>query len=229
LAYRILACDYDETLATDGALRPVIVEALAAARAAGWRLALVTGRPHEQLTEVCPHLALFDLVIDENGCVLHLPADGTVEELAPRPDGRLCAELARLGVPHHTGRIVVLTRQPHQREVREILDRLGLAMDVYCNRYAVMVVPRGMSKATGLRAGLARLGIAPSETIAAGDDENDLTLFSAAGLRVAVANAIDTVKAAADIVLPGECGEGVAEFIRDRMIAAPESLPAPRR
>jgi hydroxymethylpyrimidine pyrophosphatase-like HAD family hydrolase len=224
VSFRALAFDYDETLAAHGAIAKSTEEALAAARQAGWRLILVTGRPHEEVLEVCPQVALFDLVIDENGAVLYLPAEGVVEELAARPDDRLRQELRRLGLPVTCGRIVTLTKQPHQAEVHEFIRRHGLALDVFCNRYAVMVVPRGTSKASGLRTGLARLGVAPEETIALGDDENDLMLFSVAGLRVAVGNAIDSVKAAADIVLARPNGEGVAEFIRERVLAAPEEL-----
>jgi len=229
VTFRALAFDYDETLATAGAIRGPTEEALAAARDAGWRLVLVTGRPHEELLEVCPQVALFDMVIDENGALLHLPRGGAVEELAAPPDGRLRQELRRLGAPVIAGRIVTLTRQPHQKEVYEIIRRYDLALDVFVNRLAVMVVPRGISKASGLRAGLARLGVQPAETIAFGDDANDLEMFAVAGLRVAVANAIDAVKAAADIVLALSDGEGIADFLRNRVISAPDSLPAARR
>jgi hydroxymethylpyrimidine pyrophosphatase-like HAD family hydrolase len=224
VTFRAMAFDYDETLAAHGAISASTEAALAAAREAGWKLVLATGRPHEELLEVCPRVAMFDLVIDENGAVLYVPGQGVVEELAERPDGRLREEMRRLGLPVTAGRIVTLTQQPHQREVREIIRRHNLALDVFCNRYAVMVVPRGTSKASGLRTGLARLGVAPEETIAFGDDENDLTLFSVAGLRVAVGNAIDSVKAAADIVLARPNGEGITEFIRDRVLAAPDTL-----
>jgi len=91
-----------------------------------------------------------------------------------------------------------------------------------------MIVPRGTSKATGLAAGLGRLGIGPQEVIAVGDDENDLALLEAVGLRVAVGNAIDAVKSAADLVLDAPNGEGVAAFVRERVLAAPETLPRPR-
>ena len=56
MAYRMLAFDYDETLAVDGVIQPPAGEALAEAKAAGWRLALVTGRPHEDLLERFPLL-----------------------------------------------------------------------------------------------------------------------------------------------------------------------------
>jgi len=227
--YRMLAFDYDETLATHGAIQPSTEQALASARRAGWRLALVTGRPHEELLGLCPQVPLFDLVVDENGGVLHLPATGTLEELAERPDGGLRDHLTRRGIPFVAGRIVTITRRPHEADARAVLREQGLAMNVFCNRFAVMIVPRGTSKATGLREGLRRLGVEAEEVIAVGDDENDRDLFRVAGLRVAVANAIDAVKAAADLVLDAPNGEGIAAFIADRLLGRAPAVPRTRR
>jgi len=229
MPYRLLAFDYDETVAMHGVIGSEAEAALAAARGAGWKLALVTGRPHEELLGLCPQIPLFDLVIDENGGVLYLPATGAIEELAARPDGRLRESLARRGIEFFAGRVVTITRRPHERDVLDIIHQHGLALDTFCNRYAVMVVPRGTDKATGLRAGLARLGVAPRDVIAVGDDANDLAMLRVAGLRVAVANAIDAVKAEADVVLTRPNGEGMAEFIHERLLKRPESLAAARR
>lgn len=227
--YRMLAFDHDETLAVDGAVHPSAAAALAAARDAGWLLALVTGRTHARILEICPCVDVFDLVVDENGAVLYFPATGAVEDLAHGPDVRLRDELRRRGVPFTPGRIVTITKRMYEEHVRNIIDACGLALDCYCNRPAVMIVPRGTSKETGLRTGLKRVGVAPEDVIAVGDDENDFALFEVAGLCVAVGNAIDAVKCAADVVLDRPNGEGVAAFIHERLLKSPESLPEPRR
>ena len=226
--YRLLAFDHDETLATDGHMHPAAADALAEARRAGWRLALVTGRTFDRIVEICPELHLFDVVVPENGCVLHTPATGAVEDLVAGPVERLRARLEAAAVPFFPGRVVTITKRRYEVRVRAVLDSGGLAFDCFPNRPAVMIVPRGASKATGLAAGLARLGIRPGEVIAVGDDENDLALLEAVGLRVAVGNAIDAVKTAADVVLEAPGGEGVAAFVRQRVLAAPETLPRPR-
>lgn len=208
MTYRMLAFDYDETLAAEGVLKPETAAALAEARKAGWLLALVTGRPHQELLGLCPAPALFDLVVDENGGVIHLAASGRTEELAARPDPRLREELRRQGVPFVFGPIVTITRRKYQRETLDAIRGLGLEphLDTFLNRIAIMIVPRGTSKASGLRAGLARLRVAGSEVIAVGDDRNDIDFLRIAGLRVAVANAIDDVKAEADLVTAAERG-----------------------
>lgn len=228
MPYRLLAFDYDETLATDGRMDPAAAEALAEARGAGWRLALVTGRTFDRIAEICPELHLFDLVVPENGCLMHVPATGAVEPLAAGPIDRLRAGLDAAAIPFFPGRVVTITKRHFEAQVRGVLDSGGLAFDCFPNRPAVMIVPRGTSKATGLAVGLQRLGIRPEEVIAVGDDENDLALFAAVGLRVAVGNAIHAVRTAADVVLDAPNGAGVAAFIRDRVLAAPATLPEAR-
>ncbi|MGB2754236.1 MAG: HAD family hydrolase [Phycisphaerae bacterium] len=225
---RLLALDYDGTLADDGGISPATLEALAEAKRAGFLLGLVTGRPHDELLGICPEIGLFDLVVDENGSVLHFPGTGEVEDLGPSPPERFAEELVRRAIRHSRGRVVVRTWRPHVQEALAVIRDLGLALDVIPNKYAVMIVPRGIDKGTGLAAGLERLGVAASETVAVGDDENDRAMFRVAALRVAVGNAIDSLKQAADVVLDSPNGEGVVAFIRERILGSPESLPPPR-
>ena len=86
---RLIAFDYDGTLAEDGVISPVTREALQEAKRAGFLLGLVTGRPHDELLGICPEIGLFDLVVDENGSVLHFPGTGAVEDLRPLAAGAL--------------------------------------------------------------------------------------------------------------------------------------------
>ena len=226
---RLLALDYDGTLAEDGAISPPTLEALAKAKRAGFLLGLVTGRPHEELLGICPEIGLFDLVVDENGSVLHFPGTGEVEDLGPSPPERFAEELGRRAIRHSRGRIVVRTWRQDIEETLAVIRDLDLALDIFPNKYAVMIVPRGIDKGTGLAAGLERLGVTVAETVAVGDDENDRAMFRVAGLGVAVANAVEALKAEADLVLERPSGAGVAEFIRERLLKAPETLRPPRR
>ncbi|HET6441998.1 MAG TPA: HAD family hydrolase [Phycisphaerae bacterium] len=226
---RLLALDYDGTLAEDGAISPPTLEALAKAKRAGFLLGLVTGRPHDELLGICPEIGLFDLVVDENGSVLHFPGTGEVEDLGPSPPERFAEELGQRAIRHSRGRVVVRTWRPHLQEALAVIRDLGLALDVIPNKYAVMIVPRGIDKGTGLAAGLERLGVTASETVAVGDDENDRAMFRVAALGVAVANAVEVLKAEADLVLERPSGAGVAGFIRERLLRTPETLRPSRR
>lgn len=49
--------------------------------------------------------------------------------------------------------------------------------------------------------------------VAFGDNHNDLPLFSVADLKIAVANATDEVKAAADLIIPANSEDGVAKYL----------------
>jgi Cof subfamily protein (haloacid dehalogenase superfamily) len=66
----------------------------------------------------------------------------------------------------------------------------------------------GVSKGRALEALAARLGVPRAEVVAIGDQENDLSMIAWAGLGLAMGNAVPSVLAAADAVLPpvGEAG-----------------------
>lgn len=74
--------------------------------------------------------------------------------------------------------------------------------------------PAAAGKGAGLVKVANALGIAVEDTVAMGDGENDLTMLQAAGLAVVPANALDTVKQQADVILEKTCAESaVAEAI----------------
>jgi len=61
-------------------------------------------------------------------------------------------------------------------------------------------------------------GVDRAHTTVFGDSHNDIGLFEAAGRKIAVANAIDELKAAADIVLPrSNDEEAVAHFLEEEL------------
>jgi len=62
-----------------------------------------------------------------------------------------------------------------------------------------------------------RLGIPIEETVAVGDNLNDLSMVRAAGLGVSVGNGVPQLKEAADLVVPSIQDDGVADLI-DRII-----------
>lgn len=220
--YRVLACDYDGTVARHGVFEPQAVAAIAALRRAGMRAVLVTGRVLEDLQSCCARLDLFDLLVLENGAVLADPAGGAVEDLAAAPPAWLAEELARAGVDCSRGRVVLALLTEQAPAARRVLDHHGLALEILFNKGAAMILPPGFDKASGLRAALLRLAVEPSAAVAVGDAENDIPMLRLAGLGAAVSNALDQVKAAADLVLRRERGAGVAE-LAEHLLAGPPS------
>jgi Cof subfamily protein (haloacid dehalogenase superfamily) len=70
-----------------------------------------------------------------------------------------------------------------------------------------------VSKASGLEFVARELGFTLGRTVACGDGENDVELLNAAGYAVAVENAHERVLAAADLVVPRDEEEGVAQLL----------------
>jgi hydroxymethylpyrimidine pyrophosphatase-like HAD family hydrolase len=211
--YRVLATDYDETLATEGRVQTTSIEALQRLRDSGRRLVLVTGRILENLRTVFPGVDLFDRVVAENGATLWWP--GTDERLlAPPPPAALVEALRSRGIPFNVGRVVVAGWEPHQAEVLRTIRELKLELRAIFNKQSVMVLPPDVDKRTGLLAALETLGLTLGETVAVGDAENDQVMLAAAGCGVAVANALASLKESADLVTEGVAGAGVEEVAR---------------
>ena len=220
MRYLALACDYDGTLACEGRVSEETVAALQRVRESGRKLILVTGRELDDLQHVFPHLDLFDRVVAENGALLYLPATREEKLLSELPPEAFITALARRGVgPISVGKIIVATLHPHETTVLEVIRDLGLELHVIFNKGAVMVLPSGVNKATGLQAALGELGLTPHNAVGVGDAENDHAFLSLCECAIAVANALPMLKQRADFVTSGEHGRGVIELI-DRLLTA---------
>lgn len=215
----LLAVDYDGTLAEGGRVHADALAALRRFARSGRRLVLVTGRELDDLTNAFPQLDVFDRVVAENGALLFTPRPRPIERpLAKAPPPELVSLLRARGVdPIACGRIVVATWQPHEQTVLEVIHELGLELEVIFNKGAVMILPSGVNKATGLAAALRDLGLRAEDAVGVGDAENDHSLLDACGLGVAVANAVPALKRRAALVTTAERGHGVAEVI-DRIL-----------
>ncbi len=214
MRYVALACDYDGTLALDGRVDERTVEALERAAASGRKLVLVTGRELDDLLRVFPRVDLFDRVVAENGALLYQPATREERQLGEPPPAALVAALRERGVtPLSVGRVIVATWHPHETTVLDAIRDLGLERQVIFNKGAVMVLPPGVNKATGLVAALDELGLSPHNTVAVGDAENDHAFLDVSECAVAVANALPMVKERADYVTRADHGAGVVELI----------------
>jgi len=219
MRFHAIATDYDGTIAHDGVVDAPTLAALERARKSGRKLIMVTGRELSDLQQVFPRLDLFDLVVVENGAVLFNPQTKEIRILAEPPPAKFAAALkARKVSPLTTGHVIVATFEPHQHEVLEVIHEQGLELQVIFNKGAVMVLPSGVNKATGLAAALAEFGMSPHNTVGVGDAENDHAFMRVCECSAAVANALPAVKDTADVVLKGNRGAGVAELI-DRLIA----------
>jgi HAD superfamily hydrolase (TIGR01484 family) len=219
MRYLALATDYDNTLAVNGRIAGATRAALERLRASGRHAILVTGRRLDDLLRVCECSDLFDYVVAENGAVLYAPQTRDITLLAEPPPEQFIAALRRRGVqPLEVGKVIVATHAPQETQVIETIRELGLELQVVFNREAVMVLPAGINKASGTKVALRHLGMSPHEMVAVGDAENDHSLMRLAECPVAVANAVNSIKATAAFVTAGSAGDGVIELI-DELIA----------
>jgi hydroxymethylpyrimidine pyrophosphatase-like HAD family hydrolase len=210
--YLALATDYDGTIADEGVVDEPTLAALERLRGGGLHLILVTGRELTDLQRVMPRLDLFDLVVAENGALLYDPANHEEWALCDAPPLAFVERLGELGVtPLWVGRVIVATLEPNAGKVLGAIDDLGLNLQITFNKSAIMVLPAGVTKASGLRGALAQLGLSPLNCIGVGDAENDLAFLDVCGLPVAVANALPAVKERAAFVTTGTRGAGVAD------------------
>jgi hydroxymethylpyrimidine pyrophosphatase-like HAD family hydrolase len=220
LRYYALACDYDGTLATHGAVDQATLDALDQWRRSGRKLILVTGRELDDLRGVFPHFGRFERIVAENGALLYRPATGEEILLAKPPPAEFVAALsARKAAPISVGRVIVATWEPFEGVALEVIRGLGLPLQVVLNKGAVMVIPNGVDKAVGLKAALAELGLLLDQAVGVGDAENDEAMLEQCGYSAAVGNALQRTKDRANIVTRGTHGAGVAELI-DQIIAS---------
>jgi len=228
LYFLALATDYDGTLAQHGVVDAATVEALERFKATGRRLILVSGRELPHLKEPFPQIKMFDRVVAENGAVIYNPATEEERLIAPGPNTMLVDRLRDLNVaPLSVGRSIVATWEPNETTVLQVVKELGLELQIIFNKGAVMVLPPGVNKATGLSAALGEIELSAHNVVGVGDAENDHAFLHGCGCAAAVANALPMVKEAADVKLMGDHGAGVTELMEricrdDALIARPE-------
>lgn len=209
-----LATDYDGTLAHDGIVAPETLAALRRFRDGGRRIILVTGREIADLKAVLPDLSVFHRIVAENGALLHDPATGRERLLGPPPQAAFIDRLHALGVaPLSIGRCIVATWEPQEAKVLTAIREHGLEMQIVFNKGAVMVLPPGVSKASGLEAALGELGLSAKNTVGVGDAENDHSFLALCGCAAAVSNALQPLKDGVDYTLTRDHGAGVVELI----------------
>src|SRR5690606_29407623 len=120
--------------------------------------------------------------------------------------------------PLDVGRVIVATWLPHHTAVMQAIQELGLELHVIFNRNAVMVLPAGVNKASGMDYALRRLGLSRHEVVGVGDSENDHSFLRRSECSATVANAIPSIRESVNVVTKGSNGDGLAELI-DELVA----------
>lgn len=155
---------------------------------------------------------------DEDVYAFHLNEDEANWLFMFKPDSIICEEESIEFL-----RDVPIVKMLFQNTDTEYLDSLAFAMEHITKEHVsvsfsssryIELNAIGVDKGLGLSELANHLGIPMEETMAIGDNYNDVEMLKVAGLAVAVANANETIKEVADYVCVDDHNQGgVAEAI----------------
>jgi hydroxymethylpyrimidine pyrophosphatase-like HAD family hydrolase len=124
----------------------------------------------------------------------------------PFPDGELSGEMIPTPledlVAEPVSRVIIRDPDATAEDFVALAERLGLHGTDYVVGWTAWMdlAPVGVSKASGLQLVCDRLGVDARDALAIGDGRNDLEMLAWAGRGVAMGQAIEEVRAAADDV-----------------------------
>jgi len=225
MKFRVLALDYDGTIAQNGTLDLSVKAAIVEARGRGLVVVLVTGRILSELKKVVGDLSFLDAIVSENGAVLSF-LGGHSRLIGERPPAIFLEELRRCHIDFLSGECIVESDADSAPQILGVIRKLELPLSLFFNRDRLMVLPQGVSKGVGLRAALATLRLSVHNAIGIGDAENDHDLLATCEIGVAVGWGSQALKDRADQILVGKGPSAVADYIRQ--IAEELRLPVER-
>ena len=116
--------------------------------------------------------------------------------------------------PHPTKLLMTGTPELMEKAEQDLIALVGTRMDVFRSApFFIELVPKGIDKAQSLMRLLNKTGLTRDDLIAFGDGYNDLSMIRLAGMGVAMANAVDKLKAEADYITLSNEEDGVADAI----------------
>ncbi len=103
-----------------------------------------------------------------------------------------------------------------ESHAKEIMERLDFCDCIrFTDGYWYKFTKKGITKERGVSEACAAAKISPEEVTAFGDDLADIPMLRACGLGIAMGNAAEEVKQAADIVIGGNDEEAIAKYLEE--------------
>lgn len=114
-------------------------------------------------------------------------------------------------------KVATLCRPDEQEELyKKIRQKFGGRFDVTCSaKVLIEISPAGETKGAAVKFLSAHYGVPIEKCCAVGDNLNDLSMIEAAGVGVAVGNAVEGLKAAADCVAVTN-NEGAVKWVIEK-------------
>lgn len=216
-----LAVDIDGTLTgPDRGLDPRVMPVC---RAWPSTLVVATGKSMPYPVALCEFLGRETLVIAENGGVVisgpteSIRFEGSPEKAqavleAYRAEGYTAGWPDTDLVNRWRETELAVSRESPLAPLERLADEHGL--NVVDTGYAYHVKSPDVSKGRGLETLAGEVGLDPGAFAAVGDSENDASTFAVAGQAIAVGNADDAARAAADHVTRATYGEGFLDAVQ---------------
>lgn len=218
---KIFFTDMDDTLLnSEKQVTKENMDAISEALAAGHKIVFNTGRPLSGFLPILKELGL-----DREGCYAIAFNGGLIYDCAAKKT------LYRRTIPLEYARVIFEKTQEaglycHTYSDTSLLCRhAGEETRVYTQAIHIPVVedpllPEHVSKGHAVKKLCELLQIPLANTVAAGDQENDISMIEAAAVGAAMKNATDAVKASADYITENDCNHsGVAEILRKFILA----------
>lgn len=156
----------------------------------------------------------------QNGEILTREVTGELEWYASRTNLMACPRADVLEyLTREPNKAIVIDLHDHARLERFLAEHAqwakGKCRMLFSSPQYLEIVPEGISKQTGINLLTDYLKAGKADTIAVGDEINDIEMIKAAGIGVAVSNANPAAKEAADYVTASNNDEdAIAEVIR---------------
>ena len=238
MKYKFIACDYDDTLLPkSGVISDFTKDTIREYIARGGRFAICTGRMFRSIVKIARAFGLHkDLAVDyvefmkkqnvfpqvyvgDNLCVekenpysvdyawvcgvplnvvgdfkaFFKTTDAPVNKVYCSMDSSITEPVRNAAIKEFGDRLLINSSKPYNVEAVDAHASKGKAVEFLANKY----------------------GISLSDTMTFGDNLNDLQMIEVAGMGVAVGNAVDTLKNAADYIAENCEDDGVAKTIRE--------------
>ena len=112
----------------------------------------------------------------------------------------------------------IVAELPDESVAREIAAKTNSKLQCYRGEKWYAFMPAASGKTAAIRALAEISGISPEDTVAFGDDLNDIEMLRFCGTGIAVANAIQEVQEAADEITLSNNEDGVAKWLADHCL-----------
>ncbi|OPX61850.1 MAG: Phosphoglycolate phosphatase [Methanomassiliicoccales archaeon PtaB.Bin215] len=216
MVYKAVVCDVDGTITNSSKMIQTLgIEVLRKAQDKGSTVMLASGNVLPVVYGLSTFIGLRGPVVAENGGVVSYKDEvyklfsNEVPLRAYEHLRTVMPGVRRLYTDHWRHTEVGLSRETDLATVLKALE--GWPLEVEATGFAIHLMEKGHSKMAGVRKACELIGVDVSEVAAFGDADNDALMLKECGYGVAVGNASDKAKSAADLVTQGRHAEGVRE------------------